>query len=730
MKAKASRSAERSRAGSALLPAGLWIFLSVLLIATLAMPAIARPMRVDVSAKVSQDVLMDTLNGDSTSFIIFLEDQADLSAAYEMTDEDARGWYVYSKLREHAEQTQAPVRELLDSRGIEYTAYWAANMIVADGDRADVEALAARSDVLAIESNDATDWIQDEGVVEETEEEYSPGAADEANFVTPGVNNVQAPPLWAQGYNGAGIVVGNQDTGVRWTHNAIRSQYRGWGGSIAASDHNYNWWDAIHFQLPGSPVTNSCGRNSRVPCDDNGHGTHTVGTSVGDGGAGTTSSPNQVGVAPGAKWIACRNMDGGNGRPATYTECFQFFLAPWDLDGNNPDPTKRPHVMNNSWGCPPSEECAANTLKTIVENSMASGIFVVVSAGNSGSSCSTVSDPPALYGASFTVGSISGTTNALANSSSRGPVSVDGSGRMKPELVAPGVSVRSATRTSDTSYGNMSGTSMAGPHVVGTVALLWSARPHLVRDIEATKQLLLSTANPAVSVPNNSAGCGGIATIPNNHFGYGRVDVNAAYNADKARDQFITFDPLPSVVLASPAFSPGATSSSGLQVNYSASGACSVSGNLVYTNDVGECTITASQPGDHYYYAAASVTQSFPVLYASGICSGEAGRSILSPIKSDGSATLKKGTSVPARFRVCDANGAVIGDPGVVTSFVRLDPPSTPQNVFSTPPFDAFRFSEDQEWVFQINTSGLTGTQSFRIALKDGTFINFSFRVK
>ena len=142
---------------------------------------------------------------------------------------------------------------------------------------------------------------------------------------------------------------------MRWTHNALKPQYRGWNGSTA--DHNYNWHDSIHSG------GGACGPNTQAPCDDNGHGTHTTGTTSGDDGAG-----NQIGVAPGAKWIGCRNMDQGNGTPATYTECFQFFIAPTDLNGQNPDPTLRPHVMNNSWGCPPSEGCAPDTLRTIVEN--------------------------------------------------------------------------------------------------------------------------------------------------------------------------------------------------------------------------------------------------------------------------------------------------------------------------------------------------------------------------
>jgi hypothetical protein len=229
-------------------------------------------------------------------------------------------------------------------------------------------------------------------------------------------------------------------------------------------------------------------------------------------------------------------MDQGNGTPATYLECFQFFIAPTDLSGNNADPTKRPHVMNNSWGCPPSEGCAAGTLAQAITDSEAAGIFVEVSAGNSGSACSTVSDPPAIYEKSFSTGAINGSTNVLVGFSSRGPVTIDGSNRPKPDISAPGQSVRSTTRTSDTSFGLMSGTSMAGPHVVGVVALLWSARPNIARNIALTKTVLQQSANPDVTV-SPAQTCGGtlastpgLSQIPNNSFGFGRVDALAAVN--------------------------------------------------------------------------------------------------------------------------------------------------------------------------------------------------------
>ncbi len=204
--------------------------------------------------------------------------------------------------------------------------------------------------------------------------------------IEPGVTYIKAPHVWALGYTGQGIVVGGQDTGIQWDHPALKNHYRGWDGATA--NHDYNWHDSIH--TTGS----SCGANSPVPCDDTNHCTHTMGTAVGsDGGT------NQIGVAPGAEFIGCRNMNAGNGTPATYLECFEFFLAPYPVAGTpaQGDPSKAPDVTNNSWGCPPSEGCNAASLLAAVQAQRAAGIMTVASAGNDGSGCNTVSDPIGIY---------------------------------------------------------------------------------------------------------------------------------------------------------------------------------------------------------------------------------------------------------------------------------------------------------------------------------------------
>jgi serine protease AprX len=464
------------------------------------------------SNKIAPEVLADTEDGKSSSTVIFLADQADVSAANQMTDQDARGWYVYKTLSEHASRTQASLKSYLKSRGVEFQSFWIANMMVATIDRELVEVLASRPDIARLDSNRSARWI------EEPEIAKAAAAPTAVNAIEWGVSNVNAPAVWALGFTGTNMVIGDLDTGTRWTHNALKPKYRGWNGVTA--DHNFNWWDSIHSG------GGSCGPNTVAPCDDQGHGTHTAGTTVGDDGAG-----NQIGVAPGAKWIGCRNMNQGNGTPATYTECFQFAIAPTDLTGANPNPSLRPHVLNNSWGCPVSEGCTTRAeLETIVNNVQAAGIFVVVSAGNSGPGCSTASDPPTIYNASFSVGAID-ITNVLASFSSRGPSTFYTPNILKPQISAPGVTVRSSTRTSDSTFGNLSGTSMASPHVAGVVALLWSARPMLLRNIAATKTILQNTANPGVSVTPQTCGGTPSTQIPNNSFGYGRIDALAAVNA-------------------------------------------------------------------------------------------------------------------------------------------------------------------------------------------------------
>jgi subtilisin family serine protease len=468
----------------------------------------AAPAAADWRAKVETAVLAEALTTGGAEFLVILEERADLGEAAALASKEAKGAYVFDRLREVAARTQGPLLAALTARGVAHQPYWVTNMVWAYGDTLVLQAAAERAEVARVVANP---WV---AMPRPVDEPLAPGALA---GVEPNVAVVGAPEVWALGYTGQGVVVGGADTGVEWDHPALRDHYRGWDG--ASADHAYSWHDAIHSG------GGSCGADSPEPCDDHGHGTHTMGTLVGDDGGA-----NQIGMAPGARWIACRNMDQGVGSPATYSECFQWFIAPTDASGENPDPSKAPHVINNSWHCPPSEGCTTpEVLETVVENTRAAGIVVVVSATNEGPGCETVQNPPAIYEASFTVGATTN-TDAIASFSSRGPVSVDGSNRLKPDVTAPGVGVRSSIRNA--LYSTKSGTSMSGPHVAGLISLMISSNPLLAGHVDALESLVTATAVPLTT----SQGCGGDASdaVPNNTFGHGRIDALAAVEAAEA----------------------------------------------------------------------------------------------------------------------------------------------------------------------------------------------------
>ena len=467
------------------------------------------PRAGDWSSKIDSEFFQSLSTSAEKDFIVFLSEQADLSGAAKLSTKLEKGKFVFQQLTEVAKRSQSTLLRALDEQGVAYQSFWVANMVRVRGSMATVQQMAQRGDVARIEANPVVHFQEPV-----REQSYSPSAIA---AIEPGLSVIKAPEVWALGFKGEGIVIGGADTGYRWTHETLIRSYRGWNG--ISGDHNYNWHDAIHSG------GGACGPDNLAPCDDDGHGTHTMGTMVGDGTTDPNNPVNQIGVAPSAKWIGCRCMDEGDGTPATYTECFEWFMAPTDLSGNNPDPAKAPDIINNSWSCPPSEGCAVASLQAVIENVRAAGILVVASAGNSGSACSTVDDPPSIYDATFSIGATD-QSDVIADFSSRGSVTVDGSGRVKPNVTAPGVGVRSSGSGSDNAYAFLSGTSMASPHVAGAAALLLSAYPALSGDVNAIELLLEQTALPRTTAQD----CGGVlgTAIPNNTYGWGRIDALAA----------------------------------------------------------------------------------------------------------------------------------------------------------------------------------------------------------
>ncbi len=486
------------------------------LLSALCIPASASPLEPDASPlqeKSDPWVTRKLALEGSAEILVVLRDQADLAAARALRGKDAKGRYVAEQLRAVAERSQAPLLAWLAARGVEHRPFWVANMVWVRADAATAAALAQRPDVSRLAANPVVRLALPEPATPPPPIAGNAGIATKAvAAIEWGVAKIRAPEVWAAGFTGQGIVIAGADTGYDWNHPALRNKYRGWDGTSA--NHNYNWHDAVHA------FGSVCGGTTTQPCDDNIHGTHTMGTMVGDDGAG-----NQVGVAPGARWIGCRNMDQGSGTPASYTECFQWFLAPTNLANASPDPAKAPHIISNSWLCPPSEGCTdPQVLRTVVENVRAAGIVVVFSTGNEGrGGCGSVQFVPAIYDAAFSVGATD-TFDNIADFSSRGPVTADGSNRRKPDISAPGFDIRSSIPGG--AYATLSGTSMAAPHLAGTAALLLSALPGLIGQPEALETRLTHTAMPRTT----SEACGAVpgANVPNNTYGWGRLDAKAA----------------------------------------------------------------------------------------------------------------------------------------------------------------------------------------------------------
>ncbi|MBN1486774.1 MAG: S8 family serine peptidase [Anaerolineae bacterium] len=538
-------------------------FIVVLGLSTIRVSASEPPAALQV--KVAPQVWATAQSAGKTDFLVILAGQADLSAAESYTTKEAKTRFVYETLWQYAQVNQQEIRRWLDDNAIPYHAFYITNALHVEGTAETIAALANRTDVARIIPNPKVRLP--EPVVEEQR------APSDTNGIEWNISRINAPQVWALGYTGQDIVIAGQDTGYQWDHPAIKSQYRGWDGETA--DHNYNWHDAIHT------LNNICPADSPVPCDDHGHGTHTMGSIVGDDGG-----QHRIGVAPGAKWIGCRNMDSGVGTPATYMECFEFFLAPYPLGGTPAEgrPDMAPDVINNSWTCPPYEGCDWDTLQDTVEAVRAAGIMVVASAGNSGPTCQIIDAPPALYDATYTIGATND-GDSIANFSSRGVVIIDGSQRMKPDISAPGDTIYSSVLNN--SYGTKSGTSMAAPHVAGAIALLWSAMPELKGQLSQTEEILNGT-----TLPRYSAQCGDPEnTIPNSVYGWGRLDIGAAI-------QYVLTAQLSGTVknhLDTPLDNVAVTAVSGTETQWTAYS--NVQGVYSLTLLPGTYSVTASTPG-------------------------------------------------------------------------------------------------------------------------------------
>ncbi|WP_033222468.1 S8 family serine peptidase [Kitasatospora phosalacinea] len=421
--------------------------------------------------------------GQDATFFVVLKDRADLSTSKGKGSHAERAGAAYRELQDTAQRSQGALKKFLDERKVGHQDYWIANAVQVTGDAKLIAKLAERDDVRKIVKAQ-TYHIDDV--------QASAAATTDAGDGTPewGVKDIEADQVWSRyDARGEGVVIANVDSGVQYDHPDLVANYRGNNGDGTFTN-DYNFYDP----------TGNCATPS-TPCDNNGHGTHTMGTMVGKNG---------VGVAPNAKWIAAKGCESSQCSDEYLLKAGQWILAPTDHNGNNPRPDLAPNIVNNSWG-------GGDTTfyQDIVEAWNSAGIFEAFAAGNDGdgATCSTA-HAPGSQAPSYGVGAYD-VNGKIASFSGFGPSLVDGSA--KPNISAPGVNVRSTWPGS--AYMVESGTSMATPHVAGAAALLWSAAPSLIGDIDGTRALLDQGARDV-----DDTHCGGTAGM-NNVWGEGRLDI-------------------------------------------------------------------------------------------------------------------------------------------------------------------------------------------------------------
>lgn len=389
-------------------------------------------------------------------------------------DFEGRPQALLAALRRTAAATQPDVVDIVDDQPVKR--FWLINAIAVRATPAEIAELDADPGVervdadvpvrLAQSSADAIDSFPD------------PGEGDW------GLAAIRAPEVWdATGLTGAGIMVGSIDTGVNAAHRELAGKVVGWRDFV---------------------------NNRPAPYDDNGHGTHTIGTMVGGSEGGAA-----IGVAPGARVIVAKAIGASGVGPGSAL----IAAAQWmtDPDGD-PATADQPVAVNNSWS---AEDANDPWFRTIIRRWVELGITPVFAAGNTGPDASTVGSP-AGYPEALAVGALN-ENDTVASFSSRGPVTwldLDGTGPArgtvitKPDVSAPGVNITSSTGDG---YLAFSGTSMASPHVAGVIALMAQANPQ-ARGATAA-EIIRSTA-----VDRGPAG-------PDQRYGSGRIDAVRAVQA-------------------------------------------------------------------------------------------------------------------------------------------------------------------------------------------------------
>eukprot|EP00732_Lithocolla_globosa_P000945 Lithocolla_globosa_v1_NODE_379_length_4231_cov_15.911398.p2 type:complete len:440 gc:universal NODE_379_length_4231_cov_15.911398:2771-4090(+) len=391
--------------------------------------------------------------------------------------------HVYNILSKFSSESQHSLVGFLTQHNVPHHQSWINNVVYADLTLDLVSLVEARSEVKLVRATHTASLI-------------TPVNTEEESFLNNQwhIDLVGASSVWELS-TGCNVTVANIDTGVRFTHESLIGNYRGNNGGGSFS-HDFNWFDP---------------QGSREPEDGNGHGTHTMGTIAGTHG---------IGVAPGSRWIAAKGCRTILCTEDDLSQSAEWTLCPTPVGGGEPNCDLGADIVSNSWGGGQGDDWYLPYTTAW----RAAGIIPVFAQGNSGPICGSANSPGDLANV-IGVGATT-RTDGLAAFSSRGPgAGGDNFAEIKPDISAPGSMITSASNRGDSLYVSQSGTSMACPVVAGVIALMLGANPSLSFD-----EITTSLYSTSIQDLEDSNECGGIpnGVFPNNNYGHGRVDADAA----------------------------------------------------------------------------------------------------------------------------------------------------------------------------------------------------------
>jgi len=422
-----------------------------------------------------REIMAKTPPGEKIKILVYLSEKPDYERIKNLKPKE----YV-EFLKSFSENSQKDIinylRKNFNDKISDLTPYFIFNGFYLKAEKEVIEALSERKDV---------EYIIEDFIIK-IEEFKAPEGIGILTAPTWNIKKVRAESCWMAGFTGEGVIIGHLDTGVDISHPALSGKWLG---------HPY-WFDIVNHQP--------------IPYDDHGHGTITMGTILGGDGNGPFHP--DIGIAPGAKFVATKCFDHfGSGTASWIHACFQKILE-WKGEGVNIV------AVSNSWGVTISTSLAFWQDCLNWRNVNIIPIFAI---GNEGPDPNTTL-PPGNYPIVIGVGATDANDN-VASFSSRGPAPNQAPWNnpeywprpdwnlIKPDISAPGVLVPSSIPGGY--YGAYSGTSMACPHVTGAIAILFQKNPTLT--FREVYNLLLGYAR---CVPQG-------APYPNNNYGWGILNV-------------------------------------------------------------------------------------------------------------------------------------------------------------------------------------------------------------